>query len=113
MKKLSLVLAAASVMIAVPAVASGGGGGGGGFSGGGFGSGGASQRDPRAAAYSKGRKAFRKRITCKKCDHAGGFTDSKTARSVAAKVKAGGYNLKSRDRKAVLYYMSERYSIQP
>ncbi|GAA0465709.1 hypothetical protein GCM10009096_02930 [Parasphingorhabdus litoris] len=110
MKKLSLFLAAASVMVAAPALASGGGGGGG-YSGGGFG---ASQpRDPRAAAFSQGKRAFKKRITCKKCEYKGGFTDGKTAREVAARVKAGEFNLKPRQRQAVLYYMSERYSIVP
>ncbi len=111
MKKLSLVLATASVMIAAPALASGGGGGGGYSGGGGFG---ASQpRDPRKVAYSKGKRAFKKNITCKKCAYKGGFTDGKTAREVAAKVKAGEFNLKAKQRQAVLYYMSERYSIVP
>ncbi len=107
MKKLCLILATASVMVAAPALASGGG-----YSGGdGFG---ASQpRDPRAAAFSKGKRAFNKRITCKKCEYKGGFTDGKTARAVAARVKAGEFNLKAKQRQAVLYYMSERYSIIP
>ncbi len=111
MKMLSLSVAALSAMIAAPVLASGGGGGGGGYSGGGFG---ASQpRDPRAAAYSKGKRAFKKRITCKKCEYKGGFTDGKTAREVAARVKAGEFDLKAKQRQAVLYYMSERYSIAP
>lgn len=107
MKKLSLILATASVMVTVPALASGGGG----FSGGGFGT--SQSRDPRAAAFSKGKRAFKKRITCKKCAYNGGFTDGKTAREVAAKVRAGEFNLKAAQRQAMLYYMSERYSIAP
>lgn len=110
MKKLGLVLAALSVMVATPAFASGGGSGGG-YSSGGYG--GSQPRDPRAAAFSKGKKAFKKRITCKKCTYKGGFTDGKTAREVAARVKAGEFNLKADQRQAVLYYMSERYSITP
>lgn len=111
MKKLSIILATVSMIVAAPALASGGGGGGGYSGGGGFG---ASQpRDPRAAAFSKGKRAFKKRITCKKCEYKGGFTDGKTARAVAARVKAGEFNLKDRQRQAVLYYMSERYSIVP
>ena len=114
MKKLGLVLAAISVMAAAPAFASGSGGGGGGGYGGYSGGGGVSTptpRDPRAAAFSKGKKAFKKQITCKKCAYKGGFTDGKTAREVAAKVKAGEFGLKPAERQAVLYYMSERYSI--
>jgi hypothetical protein len=115
MKKLGLVLAAVSTVIATPAFASGGGSGGG-YSGGGSrggGSGVSQPRDPRAEAFSKGKNAFQKRITCKKCAYNGGFTDGKTAREVAAKVKAGEFNLKADQRQAVLYYMSERYSITP
>ena len=110
MKKLGLVLAALSVMVATPAFASGGGSGGG-YSSGGYG--GSQPRDPRAAEFSKGKKAFKERITCKKCAYKGGFTDGKTAREVAARVKAGEFNLKADQRQAVLYYMSERYSITP
>ncbi|MEP2102498.1 MAG: hypothetical protein ABJP02_00330 [Parasphingorhabdus sp.] len=108
MKNLSLVLAAAAVLVSAPALASGGGGGGG-YSGGGFG---ASQpRNPREVAYSKGKRAFKKRITCKKCAYSGGVNDGKTAREVAAKVKAGEFKLKTKQRQAVLFYISERYSI--
>ena len=109
MKKPSLVLAAIAVAIATPALASGGGGG---YSSGGY-SGGSQTRDPRAAAFSKGKKQFRKSITCKKCAYKGGFTDGKTAREVAAKVKAGAFNLNASQRQSVLYYMAERYSINP
>lgn len=114
MKKLGLVLAATSALAIFPASASGSGSGsGGGY--GGYSGGGAStpaQRDPRAEAYSKGQKAFKKRITCKKCAYKGGFTDGKTAREVAEKVKAGEFGLKPPERAAVLFYMAERYSIK-
>jgi hypothetical protein len=114
MKKFGMILTAAAVMVAAPVFASGSGGGGGGGYGGYSGGGGVSTpspRDPRATAFSKGKKAFKKRITCKTCPYNGGFTDGKTAREVAAKVKAGEFGLKPAERQAVLYYMSERYSI--
>ncbi len=110
MKNLSLLFAAAAVVVSAPAWASGGGGGGG-FSGGGFSA--PQPRNPREVAFSKGKRAFKKRITCKKCEYSGGVNDSKTAREVAAKVKAGEYKLKTRQRQAVLFYISERYSIVP
>ncbi|MEP3225495.1 MAG: hypothetical protein ABJO01_05930 [Parasphingorhabdus sp.] len=108
MKNLSLVLAAASVIVATPALASGGGGGGG-YSGGGFSA--PQPRNPRLVAYNKGKRAFKKRITCKKCAYSSGVNNGKMAREVAAKVKAGEFKLKPKQRQAVLFYISERYSI--
>lgn len=110
MKKLSLIFAGASLVFAfqAPALASGGSGGGG-FSGGSLGT--SKPRDPYADAYSKGKRAFKKRITCKKCTYSSGVNNSKMAREVAAKVKAGEFKLKPTQRRALLFYLSERYAI--
>jgi hypothetical protein len=117
MKKGGAILAiCTAIAFAAPVLASGsGGGGGGGYpSGPSFpNSGGASQSgDPYAATYGKGKNMFLKRITCKKCAYPGGVTDSKTAREVAKKVRAGEFDLKADQRQAVLFYMTERYSIR-
>ncbi len=118
MRKLNIVLTAVSLIVAAPAIASGSGGGGG-YSGGGGGgySGGGYSSSPQpsdvyAVTYGKGKKMFTKRIICKTCTYSNGVSDSKTAREVAAKVKAGEFNLKSEERTAVLFYISERFGVR-
>ncbi len=121
MKKLNLMLAVATILVSAPVLASGSGGGGysggGGGGNGGYNGGGAdafSSRPVDAAtlAFNKGKKMFAKRVTCKKCSYNSGVTDGKTAKEVASKVKAGEFNLKADERTAILYYISQRYSIR-
>lgn len=123
MSKLKIMLAVTAILASAPVLASGSGGGG--YSGGGGGGGGAggggfsgadafSSRPVDAAtlAFNKGKRMFAKRVTCKKCTYNGGVTDGKTAKEVATKVKSGEFDLKADERTAVLYYISQRYSIR-
>ena len=119
MSKLKIMLAVTAILASAPVLASGSGGGG--FSGGGGGGGGFSGGgdafssrpvDAATVAFNKGKKMFAKRITCKNCTYNGGVTDGKTAKEVATKVKSGEFNLKADERTAVLYYISQRYSIR-
>lgn len=121
MNKLKIMFAITAIVAAAPVLASGSGGGGGGPSGGGGGggfSGGGGESfssrpvDAATVAFNKGKKMFAKRITCKNCSYNSGVTDGKTAKEVANKVKAGEFDLKADERTAVLYYLSQRYSIR-
>ena len=109
---LSAALLAMSVT-AMPALASGSGGGGGG-GGGGFGGGGggaaASRISEEDRLIRRGKSQVRKRITCKKCEYNKKLNKG-TAAEVARGVREGKFDLKSRDRTAVLYYLRSRYGV--
>jgi hypothetical protein len=84
-----------------------------GTAGGGYGSGSGSSpsapSDPAAEAYSRGKSMVSKRIACKKCAYPAGVGDTPTAQKVAARVRAGEFNLKPAEREQVLYYLSRRF----
>ncbi len=103
-----IVATVAVAIISTPAFASGSrSGGGGGFSGGGF----SQPRDPAKEAYSRGHRAFKKRIACKKCEYPKGFSDAATARKVKQRVRDGDFKLKSKERNFLIHYLSERYGV--
>ncbi len=99
------LLVFATVLAAPSAFASGTSGGG--YSGGGSYS--STQRDPAAEAYARGRSMVKKRIACKTCAYPTGVLDTPTAQKVAARVRAGEFELKAADREQVLYYLSSRF----
>ncbi len=111
MKGLIISAAVAALSIAsAPALASGSGSGGGG-GGGGFGSGGnISRPSPEERLERRGRSQVRKRITCKKCEYHKRL-NNQTAATVAQKVANGGFDLKDKDRTAVLYFLRQRYGV--
>lgn len=95
---------------AAPAMASGSGsGGGGGFSGGG-GFGTASRISPEDRLERRGKSQVRKRITCKKCEY-NGKLNQQTAGEVAQAVRAGKFELRDKDRQAVLFFLQRRYGV--
>ena len=100
------VLATTAILLASGAIASGTSGGG---YGGGSGSYPSTPRDPAAEAYSRGKSMVSKRISCKKCAHPEGVKDTQTAKKVAARVRAGEFELKPEQREQVLYYLSRRF----
>ncbi len=91
---------------AAPALASGSGSGGGGFGGGS----GASRVSEEERLIRRGKSQVRKRITCKKCEY-NKKLDKSTAAEVARGVRNGKFDLKARDRTAVLYYLRSRYGV--
>lgn len=100
------LLAFAAMLAAPPASASG-------RSGGGYGSGISSYpsipQDPAAEAYSRGKSMVKKRIACKKCAYPDGVQDTPTAQKLAARVRAGEFELKPADREQVLFYLQRRF----
>ncbi|MEP3050866.1 MAG: hypothetical protein ABJP48_07155 [Erythrobacter sp.] len=112
----ALVVGVASMSMPDIAYASGGrgGGGGGGFGGGSIGgvSGQRATRDPLRAAYSRGKRRFKKQVTCRNCEYADGIDDSATARQVALRVQAGEFGIEESDRNDVLVYLIRRYRLQ-
>ena len=68
-----------------------------------------STADPAAEAYSRGKSMVAKRIACKKCPLPQGVKDTPTAQAVAARVKAGEFELSASERGQVLYYLSRRF----
>ncbi len=116
-----VVLAAVFSMASVsgPALASGsysgGGGGAGGYGGGGFGSGSGSgssapRVSPEEALLNRGRSQVRKRITCKKCEYHDNL-NQQTAGEIAEGVRNGKFDIKDRNRNAVLFFLRQRYGV--
>ncbi len=68
-------------------------------------------RDPLDAAYSRGKKRFKKQITCKTCEHKDGVKGKDAARSVALQVQTGDFNLTDNERQDVLVYIFRRYRL--
>jgi hypothetical protein len=103
------LLACATMLASLPVVASGTAGGG---YGSGSGSGGypSTPRDSVADAYSRGQAMVKKRIACKKCAYPNGVLDTPTAQKVAARVRAGEFDLKPADREKVLFYLQRRFA---
>ena len=105
------VLGLALTSSPVLASGSGGGGGGGGFGGSFSGGSGSSSRLSEADRLERrGKSQVRKRITCKKCDY-NGRLNKQTASEVAKAVRSGKYELTSRNRQAVLFYLRQRYGV--
>jgi len=107
MRKALLVLATAVMATAAaPAIASGSGSSGGGrtFSGSDF------QESPEQRLERRGKSQVRKRITCKKCEYHNRL-NQQTAAEVAQGVREGKFDLKDRDRQAVLYFLRARYGV--
>lgn len=96
-------------VVAAPVHASGSGSsGGGGYTGGSF-----SERNVTSAAdrlERRGRSQIRKRITCKKCDYHKNL-NQQTAPEIAQAVRAGNFDLKSKDAEAVLFFLRRRYGV--
>lgn len=101
---LSVSVFVLTAMLAAPAALASGTSGGGTS-----GSGPSIPRDPAAEAFSRGKSMFKKRIACKKCAYSEGVEDTPTAQKVAARVRAGEFELKSAEREQVLYYLSRRF----
>ena len=99
------VLVSSATLTAPSALASGtsgsGGGGGGSYP--------STPRDPVAEAYSRGKSMVKKRIACKKCAYPDGVQDTPTVQKVAARVRAGEFELKPADREQVLFYLQHRF----
>lgn len=68
-------------------------------------------RDPAVEAHNRGKSLVSKKIGCKKCAHSGGVKDAATARTVAAQVRAGDFDLKDDERQLVLFYLANRFGI--
>jgi len=68
-------------------------------------------RDPAAEAHSRGKSLVSKKIGCKKCAHPGGVKDAAVARTVAAQVRQGEFDLKDNERQLVLFYLTKRFGI--
>jgi hypothetical protein len=68
-------------------------------------------RDPAAEAHSRGKSLVSKKISCKKCAHSGGVKDAAVARTVAAQVRQGEFDLKDNERQLVLFYLTKRFGI--
>lgn len=104
----AISLSALITVLASPPVAASG------TAGGGYGSGSGSYpsapRDPVAEAYSRGQAMVKKRIACKKCAYPNGVQDTPTAQKVAARVRAGEFELKPADREKVLFYLQRRFA---
>lgn len=112
--KLALISALGMALAAtsVPADASGSGSRGGFGGGGGFGSGSTVNKQVSEAErlVRRGRSQVRKHITCRKCDYHDRLNDE-TAAEVAQAVRSGSFDIKQRDRTAVLYYLRDRYGV--
>ncbi len=110
----SAILSTAAIVLALgsaPAFASGSGGGGGGYGGFSGGSGASAPRiSPAERLERRGKSQVRKRITCKKCSYHGKL-NQQTAAEVAKAVQGGQFNLKGKNREAVLYYLRQRYGV--
>jgi len=99
----------AMAVTSVPVLASGSGSGSRG--GGGFGSGSsASSASGEDRLLRRGKSQVRKRITCKKCEYRNRL-NNQTAAEVAEAVRNGEFELKDRDRTAVLYFLRQRYGV--
>lgn len=99
-----------NIAFAAPtAFASGTGGGGGSGYGSGSGAYSSAPYDPNIEAYSRGKSMVAKRIACKKCAFPEGVKDTPTAQKVAARVRAGEFELKPGERQQVLIYLSRRF----
>ena len=87
--------------------------GSGGYSGGGYSGGGvqARQVDPQRAAYSRGKKRFKRQITCKSCEYNDGVKGKDAANEVVAKINAGEFNLTPNERNDVITYIYRRYRL--
>lgn len=68
-------------------------------------------RDPAVEAHNRGKSLVSKKIGCKKCAHPGGVKDAAAARTVAAQVRGGEFNLKDNERQLVLLYLTNRFGI--
>lgn len=68
-------------------------------------------RDPAVEAHKRGKSLVSKKIGCKKCAHPGGVKDAAAARTVAAQVRGGEFNLKNNERQLVLLYLTNRFGI--
>lgn len=110
--KIALIsaLGLALSVAAVPAAASGSGSGSAGGYGGGFGSGASSSASEADRLNRRGRSQVRKHITCKKCEYHDRL-DRNTAADVARAVRNGQFDIKDKDRTAVLYYLRDRYGV--
>lgn len=108
--KVGIISAAllALTVAAVPAAASGSGsrGGGGGFGG----ASGASITSDADRLIRRGRSQVRRRITCKECEYRDRLNDQ-TASEVAQAVRNGRFEIRDRDRTAVLAYLRDRYGV--
>lgn len=105
------IVSAALMAVAItstPALASGSGSG---SRGGGFGSGAnVPQVSEEDRLIRRGQSQVKKRITCKKCEYHKRL-NRQTASEVANGVRNGKFNLKDRDRTAVLYFLRSRYGV--
>ena len=68
-------------------------------------------RDPAVEAHKRGKALVSRKIGCKKCAHPGGVKDASVARTVAAQVRAGEFDLKDDERQLVLFYLTKRFGI--
>lgn len=112
MRFLSFALVIMTVStVPMPAMASGSGSGGNGGYGGGYVHVPEVPRDLYAAAYSRGKSQFKKRIACKTCEYSQGVNDSATASKVMTKVKAGEFGLTQAQQVDVMVYLIRRYRV--
>ncbi|MEP0390670.1 MAG: hypothetical protein ABJ205_15800 [Erythrobacter sp.] len=101
-------LGLAMAATAIPAEASGSGSG---ASRGGWGGASGSSGISEAERLNRrGRSQVRKHITCKKCDYHDRL-DRSTAVEVAQGVQEGRFEIKQKDRTAVLYYLRGRFGV--
>ena len=103
------VVALAVAVASAPAMASGSGSGSRG--GGGFGGvSGSSSVSSADQLIRRGRSQVRRRITCSDCKYHDRLNDQ-TAAEVAQAVRNGEFEIKERDRTAVLTYLRDRYGV--
>ena len=91
-------------------MASGSGSRGGGFGGGFRNDSTLSRATQEDRLHRRGKSQVRKRITCKKCEYHKRL-NKQTAGEVANAVRGGKFELKEKDRTAVLYYLRQRYGV--
>lgn len=104
MKKELLIGLVASILVISPTKIVASGSGSTGFSN--------SSLSPNQKSLNNGRTEFRKSVTCSKCEYPSGIKTVKEAQDAANKIKRNDIVVSKRNKKDVLYYISQRYGIK-
>src|SRR5688572_20241130 len=74
----------------------------------------AQQATAARRAYARGQSLYRRRLVCRDCPFPDGIEDQEIALDVVLRVNDGEFGLDApEDRDAVIYYMAERFRLQP
>lgn len=104
MKKEILIGLLASILVISPTKIVASGSGSTGFSN--------SSLSPNQKSLNNGRTEFRKSVICSKCKYPTGIKTVKEAQEVANKIKRNDIVVNKRNKKDVLYYISQVYGIK-